>query len=133
MPPPLVIGGLLLLKKLITVSAYTAVKEYGVPRAFRRCAEANRRLTPLPQQRAVAAALKHSFRAPGDAAHALMRSDLLRFLQRWAAERDPLLMGLLARASEATPVGAFVTPLAKEVASLAEAAEKRRGPQKAQR
>ena len=82
MPPPLVFGAALLLKKLISVAAYQGLKDYGVVRAFRRCAEANRRLTPKAQQAAVNSALKQSFRAPADAAHALMRSETLLFFQR---------------------------------------------------
>ena len=83
----MVVGALLLFKKLLSVAAYQGIKDYGVPRAFRRCLEANKRLTPAAQQRVVAGALKQSFRAPADAAHALMRSDTLQFFQRWIAER----------------------------------------------
>jgi hypothetical protein len=127
MPPPLVVGALLLFKKLLSVAAYQGIKDYGVPRAFRRCLEANKRLTPAAQQRVVAVALKQSFRAPADAAHALMRSDTLQFFQRWIAERDPVLLSLVSRVGEATPLGAWVGPLAREFTNLAAEAEKRRG------
>jgi len=127
MPPPLVVGALLLVKKLISVAAYQGVKDYGVPRAFRRCLEANKRLTPAAQQRAVSSALKQSFRFPADAAHALVRSDTLLFFQRWVAERDPLLMSVAARAAESSPLGSWVAPLAREMNTLAAEAEKRRG------
>ena len=124
MPPPLIFAALLFAKKVAGVAAYNQLRAYGVPRAYRRALEANSRLTPAPQRKPVASALKAALRAPGNAAYALMSSPVLRFLQGWIAERDPFLVEMGKSLMDTTP---GVTPLVKEVVGLAAEGAKRSG------
>jgi hypothetical protein len=74
--------GLFAAKKAIAVTLYYSLKEYGFARAYRRFLEANRRLTPPANQKAVSKLVRTSFEAPAKAAELLRDSDVYNFATR---------------------------------------------------
>ena len=97
-PPLLALGALLLAKKAIAVSLFSAGSRYGWPRLYRRALELSARALPPAAQPALRAALARGLRLP-QAAVALLR--------------DPSVQALLAAAAESP--AARAVPLAPGV------------------
>lgn len=83
---PLFFVGLLLAKKAVAVSLYTAGSRYGWPRVYRRLLEASARVTPPGRRPAVARALALTLRAPARGLEALRNSEVGAVLTRAAED-----------------------------------------------
>ena len=97
-PPLLALGALLLAKKALALSLFSAGSRYGWPRLYRRALELGARTLPPAAQPALRAALARGLRLP-QAAVALLR--------------DPNVQALLAAAAESP--AARAVPLAPGV------------------
>lgn len=91
---PLVIMGLLAVKKAIAVSIFMAGQRYGWPRVYRRVLEYNRRLMPSAQQPLVRSAVRDAFRIPGHAAKLLEHSEVYTLAQRYIEEQRKKGIGM---------------------------------------
>jgi hypothetical protein len=78
--------GFLVAKKAVAVTVYYGLKRYGFNRTYRRLLEANKRLTPVTQQKLVQNAIKTSFYFPGKAVDYLQKYEIITFMERLSKE-----------------------------------------------
>ena len=99
-------------KQATLMNLYTALKQYGFPRVYRRVAEASRRGVPdKAQRRAIDSAVKEAIRSPASALalargfskRAHERSATVRFLEQFAREQTAAASGAAGGASKAPP------------------------------